>query len=85
MQFSAILVSLLAAVAAAAPVEIEERQSSNVGTTANEYTRYGCRKVIFFFARGSTEIGNMVSLSFQIQPQQLTNLQTGFHRRSTNR
>jgi hypothetical protein len=31
------------------------------GITENEYTLRGCRKVIFFFARGSTEVGNMVS------------------------
>ena len=60
MKYSAILVSLLAAFVAAAPVELEERQSSTVGSTANEYTQYGCKKVIFFFARGSTETGNMV-------------------------
>lgn len=66
MHYSTILVSLLAAFATAAPVDVEiaERQiGNNVGTTSNEYTRSGCRKVIFFFARGSTEVGNMVSAS----------------------
>jgi hypothetical protein len=38
---------------------IEERQSTT-GITSNEYTQLGCRNVIFFFARGSTEVGNMV-------------------------
>ena len=37
---------------------LEARQS--VGITANEYVNGGCRSVIFFFARGSTEAGNMV-------------------------
>jgi len=39
---------------------IEERQSTT-GITSNEFTRLGCRNVLFFFARGSTEVGNMVS------------------------
>ncbi|EPS36977.1 hypothetical protein H072_9426 [Dactylellina haptotyla CBS 200.50] len=64
MKFQ-LLIASLAALAAAVPtpiegeVELEKRQS--VGITANEYTRYGCRPVIFFFARGSTEVGNMGS------------------------
>lgn len=48
---------LLTAFAAAAPI-LEERQST--GSTANEYTSGGCKDIIFFFARGSTEVGNMV-------------------------
>jgi hypothetical protein len=58
--------SIAAPLAAPAPEEVaaetavlEARQ--NVGITSNEYDRYGCRPVIFFFARGSTELGNMVS------------------------
>ncbi|KAB5572160.1 cutinase-domain-containing protein [Coniochaeta sp. 2T2.1] len=39
---------------------IEERQS-RTGTTSNEFTKLGCRNVLFFFARGSTEVGNMGS------------------------
>lgn len=56
--------SIAAPLAAPAPEEVaaetavlEARQ--NVGITSNEYDRYGCRPVIFFFARGSTELGNM--------------------------
>lgn len=37
---------------------IEARQT--VGTTANEFKAGGCRDIIWFFARGSTEVGNMV-------------------------
>jgi hypothetical protein len=48
----------LVTLALASPLEI--RQST--GITENEYTRSGCRNVIFFFARGSTEVGNMVSV-----------------------
>lgn len=39
--------------------DLETRQFSS-GTTSNEFTSGGCRDVIFFFARGSTEAGNMV-------------------------
>lgn len=76
MKTAVILTTLLAAFVAAAPIaepeadvraivaaEIAARQSSNLSITANEYDRYGCKPVIFFFARGSTEIGNMVSLN----------------------
>lgn len=48
---------LLSTFAAAAPI-LEERQST--GITADEYNTGGCRSIIFFFARGSTESGNMV-------------------------
>ena len=41
---------------------IERRQT--VGTTANEFKNGGCRDVIWFFARGSTEVGNMVRAPF---------------------
>jgi hypothetical protein len=37
---------------------IEARQT--VGTTSNEFVNGGCRDAIWFFARGSTEVGNMV-------------------------
>ncbi|KAK1724526.1 hypothetical protein CaCOL14_000447 [Colletotrichum acutatum] len=36
-------------------------QSRQTGTMAKEYTQGGCRDVIFIFARGSTEVGNMGS------------------------
>jgi len=61
MKTQSLIVSVLAGIATASPLAIEVRQSTNVGITANEYTRGGCKDVIFFFARGSTEIGNMVS------------------------
>ncbi len=73
MKTSAIIATLLAAVAVAAPVEHYDdvapiadvemvgRQAATVGATANEFTRYGCKMVIFIFARGSTEISNLVS------------------------
>ncbi|OHF02492.1 cutinase [Colletotrichum orchidophilum] len=41
-----------------ATVQLESRET---GTIEKEYTEGGCRDVIFIFARGSTEIGNMGS------------------------
>ncbi|KAF3937853.1 Cutinase [Dactylella cylindrospora] len=64
MKFQLILAAF-AALAAAAPtpvaieseVGLEKRQL--VGTTANEYTEKGCRPIIFIYARGTIETGNL--------------------------
>ncbi|KAK3397694.1 cutinase-domain-containing protein [Sordaria brevicollis] len=40
------------------PAILNERQTQTT-ITATEFTRLGCRPVIFLFARGSTEVGNM--------------------------
>ncbi|KAL2062485.1 hypothetical protein VTL71DRAFT_6751 [Oculimacula yallundae] len=61
MKTASFIVSLLAGFISANPIALEVRQSTNVGITANEFTRGGCKPVIFVFARGSTEIGNMGS------------------------
>jgi cutinase len=58
MKTSQFVVALLAGFAAAAPLETRA-----VGTTANEFTNSGCKSIIFFFARGSTEVGNMVRVT----------------------
>jgi len=47
-------VALLATVSTAKSVELHKRQSSN------EVTSGACKDVLFIFARGSTEPGNMV-------------------------
>lgn len=49
----------LTALASATPM-VEKRAT---GPTSNEFTQGGCKDVMFAFARGSTEIGNMVSSS----------------------
>lgn len=54
---SAWILSLLAALAAASP--IDKRQT--ILLNANEFVNGGCRDTIVFFARGTTEAGNMVS------------------------
>jgi len=53
---ASILSLALCATALALPV-VEKRQST--GVTSNEFTSGGCRDVIFFFARGTAEPGNM--------------------------
>ncbi|KAL0940556.1 cutinase [Colletotrichum truncatum] len=59
----------LAAIAASSPLfradhnglEITAQLNSRAtGSTSKEFTEGGCRDVIFVFARGSTELGNMV-------------------------
>ena len=70
---SVFVITALAWIAAATPIpnpgiaidleevaSVEARQM--VGITADEFKQGGCRDVIWFFARGSIEAGNMVSL-----------------------
>lgn len=54
----------LSTLALASPIALPEDQLSALdtratGTTAKEFTLQGCRDIIFIFARGSTEAGNM--------------------------
>ncbi|TDZ35280.1 putative cutinase 1 [Colletotrichum spinosum] len=56
MKFFSTLV--LASTALAFPTQ-STRQLGRVGSTANEFKTGGCKDVIFLWARGSTEIGNM--------------------------
>jgi len=41
------------------PSTIENQQAATTGIISNEFTEFGCRPVVFIFARGSTELGNM--------------------------
>ncbi|KXH28642.1 cutinase [Colletotrichum salicis] len=60
-----ITILAIAAIAVCSPVRLDHRavhiQSRETGIIAKEYTQGGCRDVIFIFARGSTEVGNMGS------------------------
>lgn len=60
MLFNIFSSALLATLVSAAPHDIEARQSTKVGSTANEFVTGGCKPVVMLFARGSTEAGNMV-------------------------
>lgn len=54
----AIIISVLAALAVANPIEVRQR-GGRVGSTATEFSDGGCRDIIMLFARGSAETGNM--------------------------
>lgn len=59
MKFTS-AVALLVSTAAALPT-VERRQfGTGVGSTVNELEDGSCRDITFIFARGSTEIGNIV-------------------------
>lgn len=57
---SSILISALASFAAAGPIEVRQLGLGGTGTTSKEFSTGGCRDILFAWARGSTEIGNMV-------------------------
>ncbi|KAI0143289.1 cutinase [Pestalotiopsis sp. NC0098] len=60
MKFSVSAVaSLLVAAASASPIEAELQARKSYGTTSNEYVQNGCNDVLLFFARGSTQSGNV--------------------------
>lgn len=65
MKFLAII-SLCAALVAAAPVEVavdlEVRQTGLTRDELQSGSSSACPRVIFIFARASTELGNMVRL-----------------------
>jgi hypothetical protein len=51
----------LASIATALPLEVATRQLDRTSLTENEFSRsLSCAKVVFVWARGSTEAGNMV-------------------------
>jgi len=58
MYTQTVLLSVLAALATASPVQV--RQIGGTRTTSKEFSEGGCRDILFAWARGSTEIGNMV-------------------------
>lgn len=63
MKSSTILSSLFLSASStlASPIELSTRQLGG-SSTSNELQNGECQDVTFIFARGSTEIGNMVPL-----------------------
>ncbi|KAI8634313.1 carbohydrate esterase family 5 protein [Xylariaceae sp. FL1651] len=65
MKFSASWISVaLAAAVAASPLGVDITEGGALdrratGTTANDYLNGGCKDVIFFFARGTNQAGNV--------------------------
>lgn len=52
-----------------AVAELEARQFTGTGVTANELKNGPCKPVTYIFARGSTELGNLVSVNiYQEKP-----------------
>jgi cutinase len=62
MYTQTILVSILAGLATASPIEVRQL-IGGTGASSSEFSRGGCKEILFAWARGSTEIGNMVRLS----------------------
>ncbi|KAF9698323.1 hypothetical protein EKO04_003490 [Ascochyta lentis] len=56
---SPILITALVGLVAAGPVEIRQLGLGGTGSTSKEFSQGGCRDILFAWARGSTEIGNM--------------------------
>ena len=65
MKYSMYSVAFIASLSSALPNDLVVRQSNRVGSTANEFKNGGCKPVVMVFARGSTEVGNMVSISVE--------------------
>jgi cutinase len=60
---SSLIVAALASLAATSPIESRQLLGGigGTGSTSKEFSTGGCKDVLFAWARGSTEIGNMVS------------------------
>jgi cutinase len=67
MYTQTILVSILAGLATASPIEVRQL-IGGTGATSSEFSRGGCKEILFAWARGSTEIGNMVRLPHSFHP-----------------
>lgn len=56
-----LILTALSVLASSAPANLEPRQTWT-GTTSREFSLYGCRPVIFIYARETIGPGNLVSL-----------------------
>ncbi|KAF6824065.1 cutinase precursor [Colletotrichum plurivorum] len=69
---------VLASTALAFPTitgDVKRQIGGRVGSTANEFKQGGCKEIIFLWARGSTEIGNMGTV---VGPDVGNNLKSAF-------
>lgn len=55
-----ILLAALSGLAAAGHIEVRQLGLGGTGSTSKEFSQGGCKDILFVWARGSTEIGNMV-------------------------
>ena len=69
-----ILITALAGLAAAGPVEVRQLGLGGTGSTSKEFSQGGCRDILFAWTRGSTEIGNMVRTFLECIEQPNTDL-----------
>ncbi|KZM21488.1 Cutinase [Ascochyta rabiei] len=58
IQFS-IFITALAGLTTAGPVEVRQLGLGGTESTSKEFSQGGCKDILFAWARGSTEIGNM--------------------------
>ncbi|KAF1997688.1 carbohydrate esterase family 5 protein [Amniculicola lignicola CBS 123094] len=72
MYTKAFLTAAMVGLAASAPTELPKRQTR---INSNEFSEGGCRDIIFAFARGSTEGGNMGTI---VGPQTSDGLKANF-------
>ncbi|KAF1836840.1 cutinase precursor [Decorospora gaudefroyi] len=72
MYTKSILLAALAGLASTSPVEIRQ-----TGSSSSEFSRGGCRDILFAWARGSSEIGNMGTI---VGPQTSDGLKREFGR-----
>ncbi|KAI9046524.1 hypothetical protein LZ554_009271 [Drepanopeziza brunnea f. sp. 'monogermtubi'] len=73
-----VLLLLLAGFAAAGPTPFPTRACPPIETVENEYTLGGCKPIIFFYARGSSEAYNMGNFTFSPGPPTAQGLEDEF-------
>jgi hypothetical protein len=83
MYTQTILISILAGLAAASPVEVRQ-VLGGTGATSSEFSSGGCKDILFAWARGSTEIGNMVRIAALLHGSPSKSFALGNCRRSSH-
>lgn len=81
---SSIVITALAGIAAAGPIETRQLGLGGTGSTSKEFSQGGCKDILFAWARGSTEIGNMVRSPTHSTPPPISLTPPGHRRRPPN-